>query len=54
MPTLPLFGRLLSEGPPKHRQVAVTRSKMFTKDRPSRRDVGKHEMEKASLASALY
>ena len=28
MPTLPLCGRLLSEGSPKHRQVAVTRSKM--------------------------
>jgi hypothetical protein len=55
MPTLFLFGRLLSEGPPKQRQVAVTRSKIITKDRPSRRDGGgKHEREKASLVSALF
>jgi hypothetical protein len=54
MPTLPLFGRLLSEGLPRHRQVALTRSKIFTKDRPSLRDGGKHEREKASLAYALY
>jgi hypothetical protein len=54
MPTLPLFGRLLSEGPPKHRQVAITRSKIVTKDRPSRRDGGKHEREKAKQAWPLH